>query len=118
MFCRDGIPTKGRTLLFVDLHVEGIDVLLGVHAPLAIVLGGEDRLFGSILSAVVGRASLRLPDFEVLDKEEKKGLRCGYVPCSTSHKMMGLCLSGCLAHSRSVAALRLAKLMSPPIFSQ
>ena len=50
----DTIRRKGRTLFFVDLHVEGIDVLLGVHAPLAIVLGGEDRLFGSGSPAVVG----------------------------------------------------------------
>ena len=71
----DTIRRKGRTLFFVDLHVEGINVGPGVHAPLAIVLGGEDRLLGSILSAVVGRASLRLPDFEVLDKEEGVALR-------------------------------------------
>ena len=35
----DTIRRKGRTLFFVDLHVEGIDVGLGVHAPLSIVLG-------------------------------------------------------------------------------
>ena len=45
---------KGRTLLFIDLHVIGIDVGLGVHAPLSIVLGWEDRLLGSGSPAVVG----------------------------------------------------------------
>ena len=34
--------------------MEGIDVLLGVHAPLAVVLGRENRLLGSGSSAVVG----------------------------------------------------------------
>ena len=35
----DTIRRKGRTLFFVDLHMEGINVGPGIHAPLSIVLG-------------------------------------------------------------------------------
>ena len=71
----DTIRRKGRTLFFVDLHVIGIDVGLGVHAPLAIVLGGEDRLFGSGSPAVVGGLFFGAFNLEVLDKEEGVALR-------------------------------------------
>ena len=48
-------------LFFIDLHVIGIDVGLGVHAPGAVVFGGEDRDFGKFgLSAVVDRALVGL----------------------------------------------------------
>ena len=71
----DTIRRKGRTLFFVDLHVEGINVGPGVHAPLAIVLGGEDRLFGSGSPAVVGGLCFGTFNLEVLQKKEWVSLR-------------------------------------------
>ena len=53
----------------------GVDVGLGVHAPLAVVHGGENRLFGSSFAAVVGGLSFGAFNLEVLNEKERVPLR-------------------------------------------
>ena len=64
-----------KGLFFIDLHVIGIDVGLGVHTPFAIVLGGENRLFGSSFSAVVVRLAFGVFNLEVLNEKVWVSLR-------------------------------------------
>lgn len=57
--------------------MEGLDVVPGVHAPLAVVKGREDRFFGRGLSSVVNGLCLGTFKLEVLKEEEGVPLRVG-----------------------------------------
>ena len=83
----NNIAKMNDDLFLVDLHVIGINVGLGVHSPLSVVLSGEDRFMGSSLSAVVGGLSFgdSLPDFEVLNEEKGVSTMVGTMFLDPAH---------------------------------